>query len=55
MPEDMLEKDVKKYIGKRCQTICQTRILEDMPERILVEISENILDKNVKRYIKRNV
>ena len=55
MPEDMLEKDVKKYIRKGWQTICQTRISEDVPQRISEEISEHISDKNVKRYIRGSV
>ena len=50
MPEDMSEKDVKKYVGKGCQKICQTRMSEDAPERMSIEMSEHLSDKNVKRY-----
>ena len=52
MTGDMLEKDVKKYIGTGCQKIWQTRILEDTPERMLIDMSEHISDKNGKKYIR---
>ena len=55
MPEDMVEKDIKKYVGKGCQKICQTRMSEDAPERMSIEMSEHILDKNVKRYVRGNI
>ena len=55
MSEDMSEKDVKKYIGKGCQKICQTRMPEDAPERMSIEISEHMPDKNVKRYVRGSV
>ena len=51
MPEDMSEKDVKKYVGKGCQKICQTRMSEDAPERMSIEMSEHMSDKNVKRCV----
>ena len=55
MPEDMSEKDVKKYVGKGCQKICQTRMSEDAPERMSIEMSELMSDKNVKRYVRGSV
>ena len=55
MPEDMSEKDVKKYVGKGCRKICQTRMSEDAPERMSIEMSEYMSDKNVKRYVRGSV
>ena len=55
MSEDMSEKDVKKYVRKGCQEICQTRIIEDISERTLIEMWENMADKNVKKYVRGNV
>ena len=49
---DMSEKDVKKYVGKGCQKICQIRMPEDTPERMLINMSEHMSDKNVKRYVR---
>ena len=49
MPEDMSEKDVKKYVGKGCQKICQTRTSEDMPERMSIDMSEHMSDKKYVR------
>ena len=55
MPEDILEKDIKKYIGKGYQKIYQARMLEDAPERMSIEMSEHMSDKNVKRYVRGSV
>ena len=55
MPEDMSEEDVKTYVGKGCQKICQTRMSEDAPERMSIEMSEHMSDKNVKRYVRGSV
>ena len=55
MPEDMSEKDVQKYVGKGCQKICQTRMSEDAPERMSIEMSEYMSDKNVKRYVRGSI
>ena len=55
MPEDMSEKDVKKYVGKGCQKICQIRMSEDALERMSTETSNYMSDKNVKRYVRGSV
>ena len=53
--EDVSEKDVRKYVGKGCQKICQTRMSEDTPEIMSIEMSEHMSDKNVKRYVRGSV
>ena len=55
MPEDMSEKDAKKYFKKGRQKIYQTRMLEDMPERMSIETLENMSEKDVRRYVRKNV
>ena len=55
MPEDMSEKDIKKYVGQGYQKIWQTRMSEDAPKRMSIEMSEHMSDKNVKRYVRGNV
>ena len=52
MPEDMSEKDVKKYVGKGCRKIGQIRMSEDTPERMSINISEHMSVKNIKRYVR---
>ena len=41
-----------KYVGKGCQKICQTRMSEDMPERMSIDMSEHMSDKNCKRCVR---
>ena len=55
MLEDMSEKDIKKYVRKGYEKIYQTRMSEDTPERMSIEMLLNVSDKNVKRYVRGNV
>ena len=41
----------QKYVRNKFQKICQIRMSENTPERILIEIS----DKNTRRYIRENM
>ena len=54
MSEDMSEEDVRRYVRQGCQkrmsAICQTRMPKDMSEEMSIQVSE----KNVRRYVRKN-
>ena len=58
MPEDISEKDVKRYenLRQECQKICQKRLLKNMSEEMLEKICKKRISKDIsEKDVRKNI
>ena len=57
MPEDMSEKDVKRYeyVRQECQKICQKRLSKNMSEEMSIAMSEKICKKRTSETVSQRM